>query len=796
MSLDLKSDPAQDETGVEDSEAIAKPEEMDPAKPKRGPLLDEKDPVKVCKAIVKIRDRRKKSRSRRAAKWKRNALWRDGHRHVTLTRKEDQWEATVPLGMANAPPLPNKCDRIARRMTNTLLSDDPVPEAEPASDSPDDRDAAEHSTRVLKIEGGESGYNMVGLTKRASDKASTFASSFAYWRIDPTGGGRVAKSCLAHPKAIAYESPEQVVLDPETGQGVQDSREYVEKFIKPDGTLTDVELEADFAWLPSIEPELMTGHNVLFLPEKVDGIGTAKGVHLLLSTTLGDLKDVYPDVMAKLPKDDIKKIVNWRPDGWKDALPDYIEVQDLINDEGEPEDESIVFTMCVIYKSHGLYPKGAFVCCADDVLFAQEEWSFEIETPKGKRLELMELPISQCRQQDDNVTDDPYGIAICEKLGPMDEIRAQVYLYAIEHLHRFANPHTFLPDGSIVQPKQLRRRNGEPIYVNPQGKPEVENVPEFPEVGNNLREEMTAEENDESSLQQAAQGVEDPSVESGIHARTIVEEAQKGLAQIRTNLADFYVRSNRIVLQLMRVFYSTERMLKYEADDGSYKEEAWTGADLKSTRDVKIARGSFTMMGTSAKRQMALDEIQTGVITPEEYQQLMSSSLAPVLGLQDNPYRMKIRGELAAWRKGPSKEVLELIAQYEKFEEIQSAALQVAGSIGADPAAAAMAPPPPIPSPFRRVPSDLEPSVAQMRHYELARAQQSKKFQQFPPAWQMTLVQEYEQMRQAAGVSTVAEQAAAAQVQQQQELAGKTKPPASKSGESSPQKPPAASQAA
>jgi hypothetical protein len=767
----LKSDPAQDETGVDETPALAEDTKKDPRAPKRGPLLDETDEKKVCEAVHKIRTNRQKARSRRSATWKRTKLWRQGHRHVQLNRAEDRWEATVPLGMANAPPLPNKCDRILRRLTNTLLSDDPVPEAEPASDSPEDRDAAEFSTRVLKIEGGEAGYNMVGVVKRASNKASTFASAFCYWRIDPTGGGKTPKQVRAHPNAVEFIDPDQVTLDPDTGQGCKDE-EYVDKFVAVGGALTDNELEADYTWLPRVTPELMTGLSVLFLPEKVSGIADAKGVHLLWPTTLGDLRESYPEKMAAMKDDDIRKICNWRPEGHKDALPDYIELQEKLDDKGEPTDDSIVFVQCVYYLVHGEYPEGAFVCVCDDVLLNRDVWTFEVQGPDKKpKKEFMILPVSQLRQLDDDDNDDPYGIAVGEKVGPMDEIRAQVYLYAIEHLHRFGNPHTFLPDGSIVQPKQLRRRNGEPIYVNPQGKPETEKVPEFPRVGDSLREEMTAEENDESNLQQAAQGVEDPSVESGIHARTIVEEAQKGLSQIRTNMADFYTRSNRIVLQLMRVFYSAERLMKYESEDGSYKEEAWTGADLRSTKDVKIARGSFTMMGTSAKRQMALDEIQTGVISPMEYQQMMASSLAPVLGLQDNPYLMKVRRELTIWNKGPDKQWLELAATHEKFNAIQATAVQVAGSIGADPAAAAMAPPPPLPSPFQRVPSDLEQTVAVVRHYELARVQQSKKFAKFPLAWQQTLVMEYEQMRQAAGVSTIAEQAAAAAIQQQQQAA-------------------------
>jgi hypothetical protein len=748
MPTDIQTEPASKEDAAPAvDEAIAK----DVVR-KRGPLLDETDETKVAKRVLRMRERQSKAMQRRGATWKRNKLWRQGHRWVRLDRSEDKWEAKVPLGMASAPPLPNKCDRLCRRVMNTLLSDDPKSQCDPSSDSSEDTDAAEFATRVLEVEGAESGFNMVSLMKRAEDKAGTFASSFAYWYIDPTGGGRIPKQVKAHPNATVYESPEQVVLDPETRQGAK-AEDYVDKYVRPDKALTAEKTEADFTWLPAVRHQLLTGHHVQFLPEAVEGISTARGVLILLPTTLGELREAYPDKFEELDDAAIRKIVNWRPIGHKETLPEFVELQDKIDDDGKPSDDSIVFALHLYYVAHGEYPEGAHICVVDDACLCRDSHTAEVELPDGSTdIELLELPIAQCRQFNDNTTDDPYGIGLAEKLGPMDEIRAQVFAYALEHLHRFGNPHTFLPDGSIVQPKQLSRRNGEPIYVNPQGKPEVENVPQFDPAGGELRDEMTNEENDESSLQQAAQGVEDPSVDSGIHARTIVEEAQKGLSEFRTNLGDFYTRSLRIALQLIRVNYSAERRMKYVGEDGDYKEQCWTGSDLRSTRDVRIARGSFTMLGTSAKRQMAIDEISTGVIDQADYRELMSSSLAPTIGLQDNPYLMKIRRELYAWGKGPPEGFMELAAQHKQFAAVQMKAVEVATTVGADPAAAAMQPPAPLPSPFRRVPSDMEVRAAQIRARELSRIQQTRKFERQPVEWQQVLVAEYQQMAPIAGL--------------------------------------------
>jgi len=434
----------------DESQVVDEPVAKD-APRKLGPLLDEEDDTKVAKRVVKMRERQMKRMLRLFAVWQRNKLWRQGHRYVRLDRSEDKWEAKVPLGMASAPPLPNKNDRLCRRVANTLLSDDPIVEAEPSSDTAEDTDAAEFATRALRIEGAETGYNIISLTKRAADKAGTYASAFAYWYVDPTGGGRVPKQVKAHPKAVVYESPEQVVLDPETGAGAASESEYVDRYVRPDGTLTENKLEADYTWLPKIQNELLTGHHVQFLPEKVDGIANARGVLLLLPTTLGELKESYPDVMEEFDDATLKKLCNWRPQGCKETLPEFVELQERTDDDGKPDDQSIVFALHLFYVSHGEYPEGAHICVVDDKVLCKETHVAEVEGPKGTtEIEYLDIPIAQCRQLDDNTTDDPYGIALSEKLGPMDEIRAQVYSYALDHLHRFGNPHTFLPDGSAL----------------------------------------------------------------------------------------------------------------------------------------------------------------------------------------------------------------------------------------------------------------------------------------------------------------------------------------------------------
>jgi hypothetical protein len=78
------------------------------------------------------------SGARNIAVWKRNAWWREGKRWVRLEKKENMaiWEAKLPPGMANAPPVPNKTDRLCRRTVNVIMVDPPYPECEPGNSAP------------------------------------------------------------------------------------------------------------------------------------------------------------------------------------------------------------------------------------------------------------------------------------------------------------------------------------------------------------------------------------------------------------------------------------------------------------------------------------------------------------------------------------------------------------------------------------------------------------------------------------------------------------------------------------
>lgn len=750
-----------------------------------GFILDEQDEEKVAKHIIELRTQQEPLRSRNRATWKRNRWWREGKRFVRLEKKENSqaWEAKLPSGMGSAPPVPNKTDRLCRRLVNTIWVDPAYPECEPGDGSPEARDAAEFATRYLSIKGSPSDLNMEQVCRAALDKSMTYASSFAWVVTDPTGSGHRPRKIVARPDA---ENEQDALVDPTTGMDAPEET-LKDRYLRANGSITDLPTEADLQWLPGPRIRLLTGLNVDFLPETARTLRDAVGVLITDTSTLGDLRQQFPEAIEGMGKDDIQKLCTWRPDRFRDILAAYSsEPEDQKEEDGTFKDSQTVVTVSCYYRRCSEYPLGAYaVIGGDNFVLHRQKWSAMFpQTPlangdeRPDQEETLEIPVSQQRCIDDNTFDNPYGIAMAENLGPADEIRASALGYEMEYMFRFGNPQSFIPMGSIVQPKQMMVRDGTPIMTNPNGNVFYEDVPPLPATVPSLRAEMGHEMDDDSGLQQAAQGVEDPSVQSGIHAQTIVQEALKAVGHIRSNCAYFYIDLNRIILEQARAFGDVPQLISYVGEDGQYKQKEWSRKSFKQTRNVTIRRGSFTMHTKVAKQQMANDALDRQAISMEDYKELIAGGVSPVLGMQDDPHLLRIRRQLEIFQDGPPDGWMEamqaLQMAQQQAQQVEAQAQQMIAQ-GMDPSQMGLQQPPPLPpkpvGPFDdRLPIDLEPIPAKVRHRQLSKQMASQKYQAYNPAWQQELLAEYGLMKNAAGVITVPE-AQAAQQQQAQAMA-------------------------
>jgi hypothetical protein len=262
-------------------------------------------------------------------------------------------------------------------------------------------------------------------------------------------------------------------------------------------------------------------------------------------------------------------------------------------------------------------------------------------------------------------------------------------------------------------------------------------------------------------------GITSKNVTSGEQEKTLIEQALVMVSNLRHTLEDCYERSCRIILQEMKVNYTAPQMMRYLGEDGSYKYEEWTGAELGSTRDVRVRRGTFTMLSPTAKAAYVDQLVQAQMLPLEKANRLKRGAVDVVIGQQDDPHYMSIKRQIRAWKDGPSEEAQEAAAQMAEQMAMQPPPPPQIGPDGQP-----MQPPAP-PDPifteaqqlFAPLPVDGEPEAARTRWLELSECMAGASWSAYPEPWRQAYVQAYEAARQAAGVTTLAEQQKAAQDQ-------------------------------
>ena len=709
---------------------------------------------KLAKKALKLWTSQDQLMSRHLAQWKANHARRKGIANVQVVKKADEsrWDVHIPLGSRpDALPMTNHAADLCRKATAQMFADPPAPEVEPPSLDDDDIESAQFAERVLLDVQAPNGLYETGTARRAFDRGHVWGSGFVRYFVDPEGGGRVpiqveaghdpqtgerattvqdaAERVVATPVLDELGGP---VIDPETfmpaiNESVEPWPDFEERFVAPDGTLVDDESEAATRFAPGLKREILTGANLRFLPHTAEDIWDADGVIVATFLPWRRIKKMFPAV-RDFTKEQRGKLFRFEPEMSEDIL--------RAKDKGvipgkamkDNEDESLVFVLTIYYESGADYPDGCyFVGLADQYVAFRDTWS--ADTEQGKKT--LQVPITQYAQWDEGL-DSPYKVGSMQIVGPGNEVRAAQIGAWFDHLERFNNPRQFVPTNSILQPKYKHLPRGEMVPINPGGEPFYEPVPDFPRDAKELFGVVTTEMDNSLGLSSTAQGLETSDVKSGRHAFAVISQAHAGLSELKQNIERGYVRACQIQLELIQAFFTTPQQIKWAGEDGRYRQKAWSGADLGNTTDVRIKPGTMTLLTPAAKAQLlrsyfAEDQILRG----DEYRDAVSDALSGAIVLEDDPFRMRIRRQLAEWREGPEGDGQPVPTQDPITLQVTMVDMEAVGI-------------------WRPVPSDSLPDVAAVRLQEIAKDMASTRYEKMPDAWRAPLDLEYERMLQAA----------------------------------------------
>lgn len=772
--------------------------------PAKGYLLEEQDPAKVCRHVEDVLwkpwTRRIKNFNEQ---WKANEYAMKGKLGYRVVEDIDTATCTLRapfdggeygVGMPRVP-------QLIDRTIATLMVDPPLPECVPTSTDDADRDRAELGTKLLREDAGDTGGSLRADMERALALAAVYGSGFVLEEVDPQGGGWEPLQIDAHPNAVQFddanpagvlEDPAPPAFDPMMGLPVEAAPlEPVKKYVTEAGRLIDSAASDDdadpvrMAWKPKTVSRLLTGRHLRFVPETATGITDATGIVYCVPVSLGDLAARYPLDGVDLQNPEVRAaLVDWRPHGvkMKDVLPAGVVIENdgkaTDKTTGVYSDQALALVLCVVYKSHGAYPKGAMVCVAGGkFLLYRRAWAERVGEGPTAREECLDLPVSQYRWKTDPTGANPYGVGGVQCLAAGDDVRNALDAGIMEHLYMILHPNVYMDYASTVQPGQLALRDGTPILTNLSatgGPPVYEQIPPLPALVTNFRALISDEMNSAAMLEETAQGVDTPTAVSGRAKEAVIAQAKVALSGLRANGIDGFVRTCRIRLQLKRAFYTGEQILRYTGEDGGTLTRAWTGADLSGVTDVRVAAGSFTQLNREQKQQLAQNEFmlssQYDQTAYARYRKTQASLIDPVLGQEPDKHRMRVRRQIREWGDGPPDGVVQVPPPPMPMGPEMGAPVP---DMGTEPGAPPMAPPAPPADPravaiFAPLPVDEDPIVAAVRAEELGDAMAGGTFAKWntpeTAAWCQPYVAEYQRMFAAAGKQTAA-QAAAAQAE-------------------------------
>jgi hypothetical protein len=660
---------------------------------------------------------------------------REGETNVwaVLDKQQDQnrWITWSPPGMKHTLPVPslNKADRLCVRVTSQVFADPAIPQPVATTDEDADKDAAELEGRILRDLDDESGLGDAAKHRRAFDLAHVTGSAFIAYRVCPYAGGYVPVQIDAGPAA---QTVEDATHDPTTGQPWP---QLEPRYVRPDGSLTDVATDAAREWQPAIESEVLHPRKVRLWPASATSLYDAEGVIEAGYKPFRELRRIFADIQdvdvdaATITAETVPETEFLRPKSWKKTSGTSF----------KDAEDRLAFYLVVTLTPCWEYPHGCrFVMIGKDTLVSRGTWEGEYE---GK-VHLLDLPYTQ-HMQFQGDPESPVCFGTMRVLKPANEARALLIGAISDIADRNQALKTFVPTTSIYQGKEALLGFLTHIPINPGGEPKREDPIPVPPEFVRLIEFWSSEMDDASQLQQAGQALETPDAQSGRAKLAVLSQVHVGLSDLRQNAERAIVRAWRIKSQLIRVYYTTDRLVQWEGEDGAYRVERWRGSDLGSTRDVMIKPGSFSMMSAAQKAQRAIELMQVPglVSSPHALQEYVFGTVAAEIGWRDEPHRNRARRQVAAWQQGPPDGV------------VQSP--PAPGPSVPDPVTGLPVQGPPVPGPdpramaiFQPLLCDSQPDIAAIRLREFARAMASVSYQQWPPAWRAGLDAAYTQARQ------------------------------------------------
>jgi hypothetical protein len=762
--------------------ASAAPPTAPEAKKLVGPLL-EADDAEAFRTIRDLVKRQEMLARNRFALDKHFTAAKMGYSGSFLVKAENQdsyTQAWLP-GTANrlqSADVPNKQAELCQRLTETLLVDPPKLEPEAEDDDETAQRGAELAREYLQQDGTEAGTDDLTLYAELIEGATTRASTFSYYWIDPEGGGSMPKQIKAHPQALDATRPlEAFAVDPATGQEVAvPTTDYILRYVTPDNQFTPNPSEAERVWLPRVRIEKLGREHVRLYPETAD-LHHAQQAIVLHYCTVAEGKRRWPETLGAMDDAALTPVVGWTPDRPLALLPPMLRAKWR---EGWTEasagagtkltavDQRLMF----YYAYHGLadstYPEGAVVCVngangglvlGRDTLTATVEIPSEVtqdETVTDTKD--LDLPLAQLRLLADTDERDPMGTAFMRRIAGGGAAMSFMASSMQEAIDIVLHPVRYSIGTSSAEAEDVEeaRSTGRFVHVNTTDEvPKLEERRDLPAAYFN-QVAWLGDQLDASAGLRPPDKATEAKVKSGVALRIEVQEATKTLTRMNYAFHAFAARHGRIKLQMAMKHFGVPQLLRYVGTDGAAKQEWFTGNDFARVGSVTIATGSGTMLPWSEKVNLALQLQGAGMMDPDEANDIARPAFSKQLGAAENPHVQRIERQVSSWLEGPPEGWEAKAAQYGRAVALHAEMTQ---AMLAENPQAEIPPTPDAPwTPFDIEVMDAEPPIAAIRKRRLSRLMAKTEFSKFGEPWKQLVRDAYTQAAQVITAATMAAQ--------------------------------------
>lgn len=170
--------------------------------------------------------------------------------------------------------------------------------------------------------------------------------------------------------------------------------------------------------------------------------------------------------------------------------------------------------------------------------------------------------------------------------------------------------------GSDLDEEAMNDQSGEIVYYNPvpnAAPPQAMTIPTIPQYAYAEEDKLNAMLYDILGEGDVSRGVLPSSSIPAIGMQLLLEQDESRIGVITEQHEHAFAQLGRLILMYGESYIESKRMLKIAGPNDQYVMRKFSGADLKSSHDVTVIRGSLAPSSTAVKRNDIINFYQTGL---------------------------------------------------------------------------------------------------------------------------------------------------------------------------------------